>query len=285
MRYGTWDSTAQVYNSEQLCIIDFPVLKAHSMAGSTIGVKNWIGMLTTAHYNTRYGGKYAMHHQYLFGQYALVARVMSETYPRLTILDAAWTSTHDPNVLAGVVNTKMLLASIDPCAVSWYAAKFILTPIALRPWETDPDRPNSKYRNNLAAWTDCLQDSGYACTMDSIEISVYDRGILVPTSITETKKPQIPENFTLHQNYPNPFNTQTIITFGLLEPTTVRLNIYDANGRLITSLVDDEFRETGKHHESWDGTNSKGKSVSSGVYFYRLEAWNFSKSKSMILAK
>ena len=285
LRHGIWDSTSQVYSSGQLCIIDFPVLKAHSMAGSTIGVKNWIGVLTTAHANSRYGGWQQMHHQYFFGQYALVARVMSETYPRLTVLDAAWTSTQDPNVLAGVINTKMLLASIDPCAVSWYAAKFILTPIALRPWETDPDRANSKYRNNLTAWTACLQDSGYSCTMDSIEISVYDRGVLVPTSIDDSKKSQIPDNFLLHQNYPNPFNTQTVITFDLLEPTTVRLNVYDSKGSLIKSLVDDEFRNAGQHHESWDGTNSKGKGVSSGIYFYRLEAWNSSKSKSMVLAK
>jgi hypothetical protein len=285
LRYGIWDSTSQLYNSEQLCIIDFPVLKAHSMAGSTVAVKNWIGVLTTAHASSRYGGWQQMHHQYLFGQYALVARVMSETYPKLTILDAAWTSPQDPNVLTGVVNTKMLLASIDPCAVSWYAAKFILTPVAVRPWETDPDRPNSLYRNNLSAWTTCLQDSGYTCTMDSIGMSVYDRGILAPSSVKENKGSQIPNDYILHQNYPNPFNSQTVIKFELLEPTTVRLNIYDANGSLVKSLVGDEFRDAGQYHESWDGTDSKGYDVSSGVYFYRLEAWNFSKSKSMILAK
>jgi len=285
LRNGIWDSTSQMYNSERLCIIDFPVLKAHSMAGSTVGVKNWIGVLTTAYASSRYGGWQQMHHQYFFGQYALVARVMSETYPRLTILDAAWTSTQDPNVLSDVVNTKMLLGSIDPCAVSWYAAKFILTPIAIRPWETDPDRPNSKYHNNLVAWTACLQDSGYICTIDSAEISVYDRNALVPTSINETKKSQIPDNFILHQNYPNPFNSQTVITFDLLEPTTIHLNVYDASGKLIKSLIDDEFRDAGRYHESWDGTNSKGHIVSSGVYFYRLEAWKFSKSRSMILEK
>jgi len=284
-RLERWNHRLQVYNSEQLCIIDFPVLKAHSMAGSTVGVKNWIGVFTAAYASSRYGGWQQMHHQYLFGQYALVARVMSETYPSLTILDAAWTSTRDPNVLSDVVNTKMLFGSTDPCAVSWYAAKFVLTPIAIRPWETDPDRSNSKYRNNLLAWTACLQDSGYACTMDSTEISVYDRNVLVPTSINETKKSQIPNNFILHQNYPNPFNSQTVITFELLKPTTIHLNVYDANGSLIKSLIDDEFRDAGKYHESWDGTNSKGHIVSSGVYFYRLEAKKFSKSRSMILEK
>ena len=121
--------------------------------------------------------------------------------------------------------------------------------------------------------------------MDSTEISVYDRNVLIPSSINETKKSQIPNNFILHQNYPNPFNSQTVITFELLEPTTIHLNVYDASGKLIKSLIDDEFRDAGRYHESWDGANSKGHIVSSGVYFYRLEAWNISKSKSMILKK
>lgn len=114
---------------------------------------------------------------------------------------------------------------------------------------------------------------------------MQNRGVLAPSSVNENRGSQIPNNFVLHQNYPNPFNSQTVIAFDLLEPTAINLNVYNANGSLIKSLVDDEFRDAGRYHESWDGTNLKGNSVSSGVYFYRLEAWNFSKSKSMILAK
>ncbi len=182
LKYGIWDSNSLSYDLDRLCIIDFPVLKAHSWSGATIAIKNWIGVLTTAYANERYGGVNSMHNNYFFGQYALVAKVMGATFPKLTIVDAAWTSTQSNSTLNGMVNTKMLLGSTDPCAVSWYAAKYILTPIAFDPNNSDPDLQGSKYKNNLESWTNCLQDSGFACTKDSLEISVYDRNIL---SVTE----------------------------------------------------------------------------------------------------
>jgi hypothetical protein len=182
LRHGVWDSVRAEYDPSRLCIIDFPVLKAHSMAGATIAVKNWIGTLTTAHSSSRYGGWNNMHYQYFFGSYALVARVMAETYPRLTIVDAAWTSTRDPNNLGWLADTNMLLGSTDPTAVSWYAAKYILTPIALVPSNTDPDRAGSAYRYNLESWTSYLQSEGFSCTKDPSEISVYDRRVLDPTT-------------------------------------------------------------------------------------------------------
>jgi hypothetical protein len=285
LRYGIWNSSSLSYDPDRLCIIDFPVLKAHSMAGATIAVKNWIGVLTTAHSSARYGGFNSMHYTYFFGSYALVAKVMGATYPRLTILDAAWTSASGPNNLSDTVHTKMLLSSTDPSAVSWYGAKFILTPVAVNPYHTDPDRPGSNYRNNLEAWTNCLRDSGFACTKDSSEISVYDRDVLNPTGMKGSDETQNLQNFQLYQNYPNPFNSQTVISFELPHTAETELNIYDSNGRLIKSLIDNEIRETGLHHVNWDGTNELGKVVVSGVYFYNLEAGNFSKAKAMILKK
>jgi hypothetical protein len=179
LRYGIWDSLSQVYDSPRLCIIDFPVLKAHSMAGATIAVKNWIGMLTTAYSSERYGGSSPMHYTYFFGTYALVAKVMAVTFPRLSIVDAAWTTTYGPSNLTWIQNTKVLAASTDPAAVSWYTAKFILTPIARYPDQTNPDLPGGLYNVKLNNWTTFLHDSaGFACTKDSAEISVYDRRVL-----------------------------------------------------------------------------------------------------------
>ncbi|NIT60095.1 MAG: DUF362 domain-containing protein, partial [Aliifodinibius sp.] len=170
LRYGIWDSLSASYDLSRLCIIDFPVLKAHSWAGATIAVKNWIGTLTTAHANSRYGGWNSMHTNYLFAPYALVARVMAVTYPKLSIIDAAWTTTDGPVNLSWVQNTQMLLASTDPVASSWYAAKYILTPIARFPNATDPDRIGSTYNRCLNNWKTFLSDSaGFPCTMDSLE--------------------------------------------------------------------------------------------------------------------
>jgi hypothetical protein len=181
LKYGIWNPNSLSYDLDRLCIIDFPVLKAHSWAGATIAVKNWIGVLTTAYANARYGGTNSMHYTYFFGPYALVAKVMGATFPKLTIVDAAWTSTESNSTLNGIVNTKMLLGSTDPCAVSWYVAKYILTPIAVDPNNTDPDLQGSNYKNNLESWTNCLRDSGFACSKDPFEISVYDRNILLVT--------------------------------------------------------------------------------------------------------
>ena len=285
LRYGIWDSNLLAYDLNRLCIVDFPVLKAHSWAGATIAVKNWIGILTTAYSSSRYGGSTSMHNNYFFGQYALVAKVMGVTFPKLTIVDAAWTSASGPNNLSDTVNTKMLLGSTDPCAISWYAAKYILTPIAVDPNNTNPDRPGSNYKNNLDAWTNCFQDSGFACTKDSLEISVYDREILSVTSSDNQVDIITPQFFQLHQNFPNPFNSQTVITFNLLQPANLQLHIYDTNGSLVKSLIESEARDVGSYQVNWDGTNDKDQNLSSGVYFYKLIVGDFSETKAMILEK
>jgi len=285
LRYGIWDSNLLAYDLNRLCIVDFPVLKAHSWAGATIAVKNWIGVLTTAYSSSRYGGSTSMHNNYFFGQYALVAKVMGVTFPKLTIVDAAWTSASGPNNLSNTVNTKMLLGSTDPCAISWYAAKYILTPIADDPNNTNPDRPGSNYKNNLDAWTNCFQDSGFACTKDSLEIAVYDREILSVTSSDNQVDIITPQFFQLLQNYPNPFNSQTVITFNLLQPANLQLHIYDTNGSLVKSLMESEARDAGSYQINWDGTNDKDQNLSSGVYFYKLIVGDFSETKAMILEK
>ncbi len=284
LRYGVWNQVVQEYDFEKVCIIDFPVLKAHSWAGATIAVKNWIGVLTTAYANSRYGGFNPMHDLYFFGPYALVAKVMSVTYPKLTIVDAAWTTCKGPVNLNEVENTKMLLASTDPIAVSWYAAKFILTPIAVYPYHTNPDNAGGKYFNVLGPWVDCLQDSGFATTKDSSQMSVYNREILSVTEFGEKEILGI-EGFTLYQNYPNPFNNQTIIKFTLEKPDIVNLVIYDTNGKLVKTIIESESLSSGQYSYSWKGENDVGKKVSSGVYFYRLSTNKTDKTLSMILEK
>ncbi|UCD18573.1 MAG: DUF362 domain-containing protein [Candidatus Zixiibacteriota bacterium] len=179
LRYGIWNTETSTYDSSQLCIIDFPVLKSHALAGATIAIKNWIGVMTTAYSLGRYGGFMEMHYDYLFGPYALTAKIFAATYPRLTIIDAAWTTTNGPNDLIWVENTKMLLASTDPVAASWYSAKYMLTPIAALPHHTNPDNPGGNYNLNLGYWTDFLVDSaGYDITKDSTAISVYGRELV-----------------------------------------------------------------------------------------------------------
>ena len=81
-----------------------------------------------------------------------------------------------------------------------------------------------------------------------------------------------PLRFTLAQNSPNPFNPATEIGFALGEPSVVTLEILDAQGRRVATLLDHESRGAGSHAVAWRGRDESGTPVSSGVYFYRLDA-------------
>jgi len=89
----------------------------------------------------------------------------------------------------------------------------------------------------------------------------------------------LPEVFRLEQNYPNPFNGSTAIRFSLAQPQSVRLSIYDLLGRKIQILVDD-YLPAGTNHIIFDASV-----YPSGVFFYRLEAGDFFRSRRMVLIK
>lgn len=78
-----------------------------------------------------------------------------------------------------------------------------------------------------------------------------------------------PKPLTLYQNYPNPFNPSTTITFFLPERSHVKLALFDVQGKLVRTLVN-ETKETGKNVMGWDGRNDLGRTVGSGVYYCRL---------------
>lgn len=89
---------------------------------------------------------------------------------------------------------------------------------------------------------------------------------------------------SLGQNTPNPFNPTTRISFTLAARGHVTLSVYDANGRLVRTLVDD-VRGSGTHGIEWNGRDNAGSTVGSGVYFYRLTVGNHSESKKMVMLK
>ncbi|MDD3643657.1 MAG: FlgD immunoglobulin-like domain containing protein, partial [Candidatus Krumholzibacteria bacterium] len=91
--------------------------------------------------------------------------------------------------------------------------------------------------------------------------------------------------FELRQNIPNPFNPATRISFVVPDGgAAISLRIYDSAGRLVRTLVDG-YEPAGSREVSWYGENDQGRPVSSGVYFYRLTAPEFSKTKKMILLR
>ena len=94
----------------------------------------------------------------------------------------------------------------------------------------------------------------------------------------------LPETFALLQNYPNPFNPSTNIRYQLPAQTQVKLVVYNILGQEVRRLVDD-FKPAGYYTVIWDGRNLHGIPVPSGVYYYKITAGDFSKSKKMLLIK
>jgi hypothetical protein len=88
----------------------------------------------------------------------------------------------------------------------------------------------------------------------------------------------------LQQNYPNPFNPQTTISFSLAQTEKVKLSIYNIRGELVKELTNRQY-ETGLHKIIWNGKDSRGKNVASGIYYYKLLHNNTSEVRKMILLK
>ena len=94
----------------------------------------------------------------------------------------------------------------------------------------------------------------------------------------------IPLVNALHQNYPNPFNPSTTIRFNLESGGHALLAVYDVAGRLVRMLIDD-VAEAGPHDVTWDGKDNAGRGIASGVYFYRLQAGEFTETRKMVLLR
>jgi len=106
----------------------------------------------------------------------------------------------------------------------------------------------------------------------------YDANVQIvsPTGITNN---EIPVKYDLTQNYPNPFNPATMIEFAIPNDNFVSLKVYDALGKEVANLVNQEMA-AGYYTVNFDGSN-----LGSGVYFYRIESAEFVQTKKMLLIK
>ncbi|MBC8273751.1 MAG: T9SS type A sorting domain-containing protein, partial [Chloroflexi bacterium] len=99
----------------------------------------------------------------------------------------------------------------------------------------------------------------------------------------------IPSQSQLFQNYPNPFNPETWIPFQLAESAEVTIRIYNVAGQLVRTLNLGQ-KTAGRYLDKtraayWDGRNEQNEKISSGVYFYLIEAGNFRATKKLVVAK
>jgi len=93
-----------------------------------------------------------------------------------------------------------------------------------------------------------------------------------------------PSVTALKANYPNPFNPTTYIAFDLNKDSNVSISVYDIRGRFVVNLVD-SFYKSGHHNVAWNGVDSSGKGVASGVYFYRMNAGDYQSVRKMVMVK
>ena len=91
-----------------------------------------------------------------------------------------------------------------------------------------------------------------------------------------------PESFKRLEAYPNPFNPSTSIEYDLFQPSGVTLKVFDIQGHLIQTLVDDQ-QSMGTHSYGWDGSNTAGNQVSSGLFLVQLKADHFVKTIKLVL--
>ena len=95
---------------------------------------------------------------------------------------------------------------------------------------------------------------------------------------------ELPKVFDLNQNYPNPFNPRTIISFRLQERSQAQLSVYNLVGQLVATLSQGTL-SAGDHEVEWDGNDTAGTPVASGIYFYQLHAGSNVQSRKMVLLK
>ena len=110
--------------------------------------------------------------------------------------------------------------------------------------------------------------SPYAVDVDNGTVITTPDSAFVSTDETEV---QMPKHYSISQNYPNPFNGFTVIEYTLPIASNVKLSILDISGREVATLVDNR-QDAGTYNVTWHGVDQRGRSLASGIYFYRITA-------------
>ncbi len=124
----------------------------------------------------------------------------------------------------------------------------------------------------------CVSEQTFFMMIDDIQI-MNDGAVL------GGENPVVmPDRTSLCGNYPNPFNPETTISFDLKDNALVTIDIYNIKGQRVARVTDGDYN-AGRHSIVWDGKDSNGTQVSSGVYFYKMNSGSYTRSKKMILMK
>jgi hypothetical protein len=114
----------------------------------------------------------------------------------------------------------------------------------------------------------------YAVRKDGSRVALIEENVLVPRAAIR-----------LFPNYPNPFNPGTTIAFEISDPGRVWLDIFDVSGRLVAELIRDQEYPSGRHDLTWNGTDTDGAPLSSGVYYCRLQAGKVTLAQKILILR
>lgn len=105
------------------------------------------------------------------------------------------------------------------------------------------------------------------------------------TVVSEVKEgTPVPSGYQLFQNYPNPFNPHTTISYQLSEASSIEISVYDVKGKKVRTLVN-TYKPAGTYSVIWDGCDSRKAQLSTGVYFIKMKANEFTASRKVLLVQ
>ena len=136
-------------------------------------------------------------------------------------------------------------------------------------------------------WVDEHQESFLIATGNSVQNVQLDPDhwiLCYKTEITDDSTTPLPDITALEQNFPNPFNPSTRIRFSITGTDRVNISVFDIEGKLIDTIANREF-QAGTHTVSWNGKDSRGRDVASGIYLYRLKTGGSVATRKMVLIR
>ena len=152
-------------------------------------------------------------------------------------------------------------------------------------YEDTPSNPGLGYDSNSLYYRSFYYLEGYGWNAYNYGEFMLRAVVVTPTGIEEIDGDGAhPVSFELLGNYPNPFNPTTEIQFLAPEAGNVRIDVYNVTGQLVKTVLN-EYVAAGIKTVTWDGTNSNGAAVNSGVYFTKMTTANSVETKKMLLVK
>ena len=109
-------------------------------------------------------------------------------------------------------------------------------------------------------------------------VYIYKYGVFIVDGVNDASSGK-PHEYSLAQAFPNPFNSQTTIRYSVASRSQVTMKVFDVDGRVIATLVNED-KSAGDYSVQWDANT-----IASGVYFYRIQAGNFTETKKIIVMK